>query len=107
MSEDATRITARVEYDKETDRMVGFILPFNEDGLPLPDSYLATSFEAIEYCFNSCQVSSMLPVCGSVCFPNYSSILPSMYGKVLCFETMEIHLPTMSKKRYHHYQFWS
>ena len=57
ISEDATRIIARVEYNKETDRMVGFVLPCNEDGLPLIDSYLATSFEAIEHCFSSYQVS--------------------------------------------------
>jgi len=55
--EDATRITARIEYDKETDRMVGFVLPCDEDGLPLVNSFLATSFEAIEHCFASCQVS--------------------------------------------------
>ena len=40
ISEDATRIVSRVEYDRETDRMVGFVLPCNDDGLPIADTYL-------------------------------------------------------------------
>ena len=42
ISEDATRITARVEYDYETNRMVGFVLPCDDKGLPLANSFLAT-----------------------------------------------------------------
>ena len=57
ISEDAIRIIARVKYDKNTARMVGFVLPCNDNGLPLFDSYLATSFETIESCFRSNQVS--------------------------------------------------
>ena len=57
ISEDATRVIARVEYDRENDRMVGFVLPCNENGLPLPNSFLATSFEVIEQCFRTCEVS--------------------------------------------------
>ena len=53
ISEDATCIIARVEYDHETNRMVGFVLPCDDAGLPLTDSFLATSFETIEECFRS------------------------------------------------------
>ena len=42
---------------KRTDRMVGFVLPCNKDGLPLYDLFLATSFEAIEHFFKSNEVS--------------------------------------------------
>ena len=35
ISEDATRIISRVEYDCETNRMVGFILPCDDTGLLL------------------------------------------------------------------------
>ena len=35
ISEDATRVISRVEYDSETNRLVGFVLPCNSDGLPL------------------------------------------------------------------------
>lgn len=53
ISEDATRIIARVEYDHQSNRMVGFVLPCDDEGLPLMDSFLATSFETIEECFRS------------------------------------------------------
>ena len=51
IAEDATRIEGRVEYDSESNRCVGFVLPLNENGLPKVDSFLATSFSAIESMF--------------------------------------------------------
>ena len=81
ISEDATRVVvARVEYDRENNRMVGFVLLCSEDGLPLTDSFLATSFEVIEQCFRTCEVSKFAYirtyVCDTMCF----SILFSMHG---------------------------
>jgi hypothetical protein len=35
IAEDATRIISRVEYDGTTNHCVGFVLPTNENGLPL------------------------------------------------------------------------
>ena len=51
IGEDATRIVGRVEYDSETNRCVGFVLPLDENGLPKEDSFLATSFSGIESMF--------------------------------------------------------
>ena len=51
IGEDATRVISRVEYDSNTDRLVGFVLPLNKEGIPLTDSFLATSFESIEDAF--------------------------------------------------------
>ena len=51
IAEDATRIVGRVEYDSETNRCVGFVLPLDENGLPKGDSFLATSFSGIESMF--------------------------------------------------------
>ena len=67
ISEDATRVVARVEYDRENDRMVGFMLPCSEDGLPLTDSFLATSFEVIEQCFRTCEISKFAYVYVAQC----------------------------------------
>ena len=53
ISEDATRIISRIEYCNRTNRLVGFSLPCNNDGLPIPDSFLATSPEAIENAFKT------------------------------------------------------
>ena len=51
ISEDATRITGRVEYDHATDRCVGFVLPLDDNGLPVVDSFVAKSFSAMEDMF--------------------------------------------------------
>jgi len=39
IGEDATRVIGRVDYDGETDRCVGFVLPSNKNGLPIADSF--------------------------------------------------------------------
>ena len=51
IGEDATRLIARVDYDSETNRLVGFVLPLNRDGLPLLDAHLAKTFTSIEESF--------------------------------------------------------
>ena len=51
LGEDATRVVSRVEYDSETDRCVGFVLPSNKNGTLQVNSFLAVSFEAIEKMF--------------------------------------------------------
>ena len=53
IGEDATRVIARVDYDCETDRCVGFVLPVDKNGLPEVDSFLAVSFSAIENMFST------------------------------------------------------
>ena len=57
IDDDATRVISRVEYDSKTDRCVGFVLPSNEEGLPIVNAYLATSFERIEEMFKGCIVA--------------------------------------------------
>lgn len=53
VGEDTTRVISRVEYDCETDRCVGFVLPLNKSGLPEVDLFLAISFKAIEQMFTN------------------------------------------------------
>ena len=57
IGEDATRIIGRVDYDSQTDRLVGFVMPVNELGLPVTDTYLATSFITIEKFFSTSTVA--------------------------------------------------
>ena len=51
IGEDATQVVGKIEYDSETDRCVGFVLPLNENSLPIVDSFIAVSFSAIENMF--------------------------------------------------------
>lgn len=57
IGEDATRIISRVEYDPQTNRCVGFVLPIGENGLPVFNSFLAVSFSAIETMFKSATIA--------------------------------------------------
>ena len=52
IGEDATRIVGRVDYDTETDKCVGFVLPLNEHSLPIIDSFIAVSFPVKEDMFH-------------------------------------------------------
>ena len=56
VSEDATRLIACVDYDKDTDKMVGFILPSNENGIPLSNSFIAISFDFAKEAFSSTEI---------------------------------------------------
>ena len=58
LGEDATRVVSRVEYDSETDRCVGFVLPSSKNGTLKADSFLAVSFEAIERMFSTATIAN-------------------------------------------------
>lgn len=47
LSEDATRIQATICYDPNTNQLVGFALPLDENGMPMPFSYLARNVKEI------------------------------------------------------------
>lgn len=57
IGEDATCLITRVDYDSETDRPVGFLLPCNENALTLTDTFIAVSFEAIQELFKAADVA--------------------------------------------------
>lgn len=49
LSEDATKITNRVQYDPGSNQLIGFGLPLSKkNGMPIPNSYLARSAAEIE-----------------------------------------------------------
>ena len=53
---DDTRIKYRLEYDPNTDRYVGFVLPL-KDGLPICDSFVFDTFEGIEQAYNTSTIA--------------------------------------------------
>lgn len=53
ISEDGTRVTAKVEYDEKTNKIIGFTLPLI-NGLPKTDAYIASSAKTIEDYFRQC-----------------------------------------------------
>lgn len=63
ISEDATRIVGRVQYDSRTNQVVGFTLPTNQKtGMPIPLSFPARNVAEIIQHFASGNVSGFLNV---------------------------------------------
>lgn len=48
LSEDATRITAKISYDSVTNQLVGFALPLDDNGMPITFSFPARSASEIQ-----------------------------------------------------------
>lgn len=49
LSEDATGILSKVEYDPKTNQMIGLVLPIDFDsGMPIPFSFMARNAEEID-----------------------------------------------------------
>jgi hypothetical protein len=64
LSEDATRIINRVQYDSATNQLVGFALPFDKNGMPSTGKFPARSAFEIEQTFlmNSDSVSNLVNI---------------------------------------------
>lgn len=61
VSEDATRMVSRIQYDSRTNQLVGFVQPLNENNsMPLTNSFKATSVKVMENHFRNNRVSSLL-----------------------------------------------
>ena len=58
ISGDATGVVSRIDYDGNSDSIVGFVLPLNEKSLPEHDYFKATSFERIEQMFTMSRKST-------------------------------------------------
>lgn len=53
LSEDSTKITPRIEYENATNQLVGFVLPFNENGMPKSASFVGRTAKEFEYHFQN------------------------------------------------------
>ena len=62
LSEDATRLTGRVQYDKETNQLIGFVLPFDSNGMPIANTCSATSVNKMEESFNNGTIAKLIYV---------------------------------------------
>ena len=58
ISKDATHVKTQVEYDSYSNKIVGLVLPLDNNSLPKINSFVATSFEVIETMFASSNKAS-------------------------------------------------
>lgn len=82
LSEDATRITGRIQYDRKTNQLVGFVQPINQtNGLPISFSYKARNYEEIIQHFSSgISVSSFVNVIMAQPLSNAPAFCLLLYG---------------------------
>lgn len=57
VSEDATRINGKIEYDSKSNEIVGFVLPL-KNGVPVRQTFVATTADKIKECFQNNTKSS-------------------------------------------------
>ena len=87
--------SSQVEFDIETNRLVGFVLLCNNDGLPIVDSFLALFLEDIEDCFRSQQIAKFAYVFMAQCI--CKEVPPFCLG---CIETNNCFTATEVLKRW-------
>ena len=51
-----------MDYDKETDKLVGFVLPSNHEGMPLSNSFIAVSFDFVKETFSTVEIGKYVLV---------------------------------------------
>lgn len=49
LSEDATKIVNKIEYDSTTDQIVGLVLPMDSSGIPIPFSFTAENVSKMQH----------------------------------------------------------
>jgi len=115
IGEDATRIIFKVQYDCNTNKIVGFVLPCDELGLPLIDSFLAISFEQMEQCFadlssvvKNCFVYMAQPLLANI--PAYCLACFGINNKHDLYfgnEKVVLYCVGMCKAQHYSCEFWS
>ena len=76
ISEDATKVISRVEYDQINDKLVSFVLPIDKDSLPLSGSFEPNSLSALQQMFeNSKKTSSAYVYMAQSLSPNTTPFL--------------------------------
>lgn len=91
ISEDATAIVTKVEYDPKSNQMVGIVLPINSStGMPIPFSYLATSEAEIYENMDCNKSSNVYVVMAQPITKNVPAFVLQLFGTDNKFETKNV-----------------
>lgn len=92
LSEDATRCVSRVEYDNTSDKFVGFVLPFNDDGIPDTSKFHNVEATQLKCSFTENNISQYIYcVMAQPLSLNASSFCLSAFGTDNKFKTKDVH----------------
>ncbi|KAE8749159.1 hypothetical protein FOCC_FOCC004066 [Frankliniella occidentalis] len=92
LSEDGTRVNGRIQYDSKSNQIKGFVLPLNEDGLPITGSFPATSASLIKSYYDDGRVSSnAYLVVAQPLTPNAPSFCLALFGTDNKFSAKDVY----------------
>lgn len=91
LSEDATAIVTKVEFDPKSNQMVGLVLPTNSlNGMPIPFSYVASSEEEIYKNMNHNKSTIVYVVMAQPIEKNVPPFVLQLFGSDNKFETQNV-----------------
>lgn len=90
LSEDGTRITGRIEYDNEDNKLVGFVLPL-KNGCPKMDTFVVTSVKSVLDAFKTATKSKYAYcIMAQPSVPSSPSFCVSIFGTDNCFSFEDV-----------------
>lgn len=91
ISEDATRISGRIQYDRTTNQLIGFVLPLNSaNGLPIPFAYPARNAEEIINHFTDNTVATYMNVIMAQPLANAPAFCLMIFGSDNKYTSMNV-----------------
>ena len=93
VAEDATGVVPKITYDTKSNTFIGFSLPLDSNGLPIPHSYSTDSFIHLEEWYSHVTRSTLLnayliqPLSSS---PNISPYIFAAYGTGYRFGSSDV-----------------
>lgn len=91
-SEDATVVIKRLEYHAPSNQIIGNVLPLDKNGLPVPNSYPATSAQAISECFKKEMSHYLYCIMIQPLAPNSDPFCVAIFGTNNQFTAAQVHL---------------
>lgn len=92
LSEDATRIVGRLQYNRKTNQIIGFTLPTDSrTGMPIPLSYPANNAQCIlDHFAANHSISSFVNVIMAQPLGNYPALCLSIYGSDCKYSSTDV-----------------
>lgn len=90
LAEDATRITSTISYDSKTNQMIGVVLPLNDNGCPIPFTFIAKDVETMQNCVKLPQAKSVYVVMAQALDETIPPFILQMFGTNNQFNAQDV-----------------
>lgn len=90
LCEDASRIVAKVEYDPSTNQLIGLVLPFDNDRIPVAFTFMANSAEDIQNYAKQSKSTHVYIVLAQPLMPNVPPFILQIFGTNNTFTSRDV-----------------